>query len=208
MASEGIERIQEQVGGEVVDGTVGYFVRERAYNEVMSTEAGQPVFVLHDFCMVRVPGRSTAEKQLVRKTLPDGTEVSVSDYHQRRFPKAWDAFLRGEDLRPDGTLLEDCPAIPKERLPELKAAAVRTVEELAGLPDASVRRVGHDGYVLRQVAQEYLAENNEIAQLRARVAELESASTKRRGRPKKVTDDDHSADADGGREYDRAASAN
>lgn len=208
MANEGIERIQEQVGGEVVDGAVGYFVRERAYNQEMSTRADEPVFVLHDFCMIRVPGRSTVEKQLVRKVLPDGTEVSVSDYHQRRFPRAWDAFLRGEDLRPDGTLLEDCPAIPKERLPELKAAAVRTVEDLANLPDASVRRVGHDGFVLRQVAQDFLEEHNEVARLRERVAELEKLSAPKRSRAKKVTE--HGNDrtsTDGSGEHDRAAAA-
>jgi hypothetical protein len=194
---ETADRIQEQVGGETNDSVVGYFLRERVYSDELSAAAGEPVYIQQDFCLQRVPGRvGEPVKQLVRKVFPDGREIVVSEWHLRKYPRAWDAFLRGEDLRPAGMLLQDCPDIPKGRIAALKAAAIRTVEELAEIPDASLRRIGHDGMVLRDVAKRVIAERNNAANLADRVQELEQklkeaqngdgggTATRRRGRPR------------------------
>lgn len=196
--NETAERIQEQVGGETRDDVVGYFLRERVYSDELSAEAGEPVYIQQDFCLQRVPGRvGEPVKQLVRKIYPDGREVVVSEWHLKKYPRAWDAFLRGEDLRPDGMLLEDCSEIPKGRIAALKAAAIRTVEELASLPDASLRRIGHDGMVLRDVARGVVEARNSTQTLQARIAELEQkleaqtdgnseqSAPRRRGRPRR-----------------------
>ena len=164
--AQSLQRLQEQTGGEVVDGTVGTFTRMKEYSEQLSIEADEPTFVIHDYCIVRVPGKaSLSTRQLVRKEYPDGREVWVSRYHARRFPRAWDAFMQGEDLKPEGTALEDCPDIPKTRIPILKSLSIKTVEELAHLHDRSLQAIGMDARVLQMAAKKWLEENNEMKRL-------------------------------------------
>lgn len=182
---ESLQRIQEQSGGEIVDGTVGTFCRERVYSEKLSAEAGEPVYMVHDYCDIRVPGNVRGNhRELIRKIFPDGREVIANEFHLKKYGRAWDAFLRGEDLKPVGTLIEDCDAIPRARLAGLKAADIRTVEELAQLPDRSLQRIGPDGRALQRAAAQYLEENSEqakqaeeLALLREKVAELEARET-------------------------------
>ena len=212
--NQSLERLQEQSGGQIADGVVGTFVSEKQYNEVLSAEANEPIYVIHDYCNVRVPGNVNANhKALVRKRYPDGREVVVTDNYFTRFPRAWDAFLRGEDLRPVGTLIEDCAAIPRSRVPGLKAAEIRTVEELIHLPDASLRRVGLDARALQRAAAEWIEEQNKPADLMAEMermrAEIEALKApKRRHRKKEVVNDgdDQSDIAERG-EHDRSSAA-
>ncbi len=187
--ADSLERLQEQSGGQIVDQTVGCFCREKVYSEKLSADAGEPVYVTHDFCDIRVPGNAKGNhRELVRKTMPDGREIVVNEFHIKKYGRAWDAFLRGEDLRPEGTLLEECDAIPRERLAHLKSVDIRTVEELAHVPDRSLQRIGHDGRALQKAAQGYLAEHDagaraeeEVKQLKAELeamrAEMKGAST-------------------------------
>ncbi len=128
----------------------------------------------------------------------------MNEFHIKKYGKAWDAFLRGEDLKPEGILIEECPEIPRERLAGLKSADVRTVEELAGLPDRSLQRLGPDGRALQKAAQAYLESQSapekmakELDQLREKYAELEARLNndgnatpdrpKRRGRPRRTS---------------------
>lgn len=207
-AIESLERLQEQTGGQITDGVVGTFVRERVYNDMLSAGAGEPVYVLHDYCNIRVPGNARANhKALVRKIYPEqgaepAREVVVEDHWTTTFPRAWDAFLRGEDLRPPGTPIEDCAAIPRERVVGLKQAQIRTVEELINLPDASLRRVGHDARALQRAAREWLDEKAAPAQLAAKVAELEKQLAALKG-----AGDGHDQDAPAERRSKRGDSA-
>lgn len=173
--ADSLERLQEQSGGQIVDQTVGTFCREKVYSETLSAAAGEPVYVLHDFCDIRVPGNAKGNhRELVRKTLPDETEIVVNEFHMKKYGRAWDAFLRGEDLRPEGTLLEECEVIPKERLAHLKSVDIRTVEELAHVPDRSLQRIGHDGRALQRAAIGYLEEHDAGARAEAEVRDLKA----------------------------------
>ena len=214
---ESLQRMQEATGGEVRDGVVGKFESVPEYSETLSAAAGEVVNVIYDYCVIRVPGNANADqRQIVRKRFPDGREVLCGESYTRRFPRAWDAFLRGEDLRPAGTLLEECPAIPRARLPGLKAANIVTVEELIQLPDASLRRVGHDARALQHAAAVWLEDKHkpadmaaELSALKAELAAMKAA--KPRGRPRKAEvnqadGDDQDTAAECG-EFDRSSAA-
>ena len=82
--------------------------------------------------------------------------------------------MKGNDLKPEGCLLEDCPDIPKARIPVLKSLGIKTVEELANLHDRSLQNIGMDARVLQMAAKTFLEENNEAKRLADRVAELEA----------------------------------
>lgn len=178
-----LESIQQQSGGQVARGAVGTFERVKKYSEELSAQAGEKVDIFHDVCHIRVPGNKNADhKELVQKHYPDGRVILVGDHPIKRFPLAWDAFLRGEDLRPEGTMLSDCDAIPKERVLALKAAQIKTVEELAALPDRSLQRIGMDARALQKAAQKWLDEHDDQAkmaiefdELKAKVAAMEAA---------------------------------
>ncbi|MGR8921005.1 MAG: hypothetical protein ACU85V_15425 [Gammaproteobacteria bacterium] len=200
--TEEAARLQAQVGGEVVENTVGTFEHEEVYSETLSAAAGEPVTIGYDYCHERVPGNMRANNRaIVRKHFPDGRVVMVAEWFTRRYPMAWDAFLRGEDLAQRGTLLEDCPAVPKNRLMALKAAQIRTVEELIALPDASLPRIGHDGRALVKAAQQWVEENDGQARMAERLAELEAELAAMK---EKNADGD---DLDGGAERSRGARA-
>lgn len=182
-----LQRVQEQIGGQVVDQVIGTFERKQEYSDVLSAAVGKPVYIDHIYCKTRVPGNQHADHvELVEKhfpevkdddgkTLREETKVLVTDYPIRRFPLAWDAFLKGEDLRPDGTPLEDCEAVPKSRVAALKAASIKTVEELASIPDRALQRIGMDARALQKAAQDYLDEHDEQSRMKV---ELEQATAK------------------------------
>lgn len=193
--SEALERIQEQVGGQVVDQVVGTFYKEKVYLEAYSAKVDKPIHGHYTWCRVRVPGNVNADHvELVQKELPkvetdDGVVlrekdlITVTDGPIKRFPLAWDAFLRGEDLRPEGTPIEECEDIPKERIAALKASHIKTVEELSALPDRSLQRIGMDARALQRAAQKWLEANDEQAKMaeefkamKEKVAELEAAN--------------------------------
>lgn len=178
-----LQRVQEQIGGQVVDQVIGTFERKQEYSDVLSAAVGKPVYIDHIYCKTRVPGNQHADHvELVEKHFPkvedddgkllrDESKVLVTDYPIRRFPMAWDAFLKGEDLRPDGTPLEDCEAIPKSRVAALKAASIKTVEELASIPDRALQRIGMDARALQKAAADYLKENDEQSRMKAQLEE-------------------------------------
>lgn len=199
-AEDSLSRLQKQTGGEVHDGVIGTFARERVYQEAASADAGEPVYTYQDVCYITVPGNARANvKHIVREYRGglDAEPVVVDDIQMRRFPRAWEAFLKGEDLRPDGTPLEECSKLPPSRLAALRAVQIRTVEQLAELPDASLRTIGGDGRALRQIARDYMSEHGrqerlerEVEELKAKLAEVtndgdgNSDAPRRRGRPR------------------------
>jgi len=159
---QSVERLQAQIGGQVVENAVGVFHPDKLYLEEWSAREGRPVEIDCDYCVIRVAGRATEERQLVRKRMPDGREVVVSDYHIKRFGLAWDAYLRGESLAPKGTPLENCDAIPAVRIPALKQAQIHTVEELLEVPDGALARLGADARALHRAASEWMAERHSV----------------------------------------------
>lgn len=179
---ESLDRLQQQTGGEISDGTVGTFCVEKVYSEQLSIDAEEPVYIEHTFCDIRVPGNVKGNhRELIRKKFPDGRDIVVNEFHIKKYGRAWDAFLRGEDLRPEGTPLEECPDIPRERLAGLKTADIRTVEELAQLPDRSLQRIGPDGRALQKAAAGYIAEHDagsraieEVGELKEQVAKMQA----------------------------------
>ncbi len=183
---EALERQQEQSGGQVADQVVGTFSREKVYLEELSAQAGVPVHAFFDYCYIRVPGNANANhKELVQKHYPEVKNqqgevikkesiVMVTQSPLKKFPLAWDAFQRGEDLRPEGTMLEDCEAIPKERVAGLKAAHIRTVEELAALPDRSLQRIGMDARALQLAAQQYVTERDSTKKMQSELEETKA----------------------------------
>lgn len=129
-------------------------------------KAGRPIFKDVEYVEVRIAGD--------KNNIP---VFKVNDTHRGRWPEAYEAFKRGEEMSPTGTPLEQWPPLSRSKCMELKGAGVMTVEALAGLPDSAIHRIGMDARKLMAMAKAYIEEANEGAkfnELAAQNAELKA----------------------------------
>ena len=144
-----------------------------------SKKEGRPVFREVEMIALEIPANP--------KTRP---VYRVKDEHRAKYADAYKRFRAGLEARPDGTPLEEWPYLTKLRVAELKALQVYTVEQIAGLSDTQLQKVGSDGLEIQKRAKQFLqpegatvkelrAENRglaeEIAQLKGIVAQLQNA---------------------------------
>lgn len=123
-----------------------------------SEQEGRPVYENRDYIKIQFPGQ---DKQI--------TEREVKDEDKQRFPAEWRAYQTGKEQITQGIPLEDWPAVDPALRMTLKALAVRTVEQVAGMDDNACQNI-HGGLGLRRRAQLFLNEATE----RARAANMQA----------------------------------
>lgn len=147
----------------------------------MSTETGVfPVFYLD-----QVPDQAATE----REGCPKFREVEkvkvhiagdrhnvhvakVTDLHRNRWPREYEAFKAGQEVPLEGTPLQEWPLLSATRIKELQVQNIRTVEDIAGLKDASLPALGLDGRKLQQQAIAWLEQAKDAAHATQLAAEL------------------------------------
>jgi len=105
---------------------------------------GVPKYVDMDFITITIPGDNSVS-----------IHTPVTDFHQFRFPREYEAFKRGKDASVVGTPLDMWPALQPSQVAELKHQGIRTIEQLANLSD-SVSGSLRGFYALKNKAQQYL----------------------------------------------------
>lgn len=142
--------------------------RPRFYNDAiqnmeMSEKEGRPIYQDVEMVEVRIPG----DQQM--------TWVGkVEEKHKHRWPEQYAAFKRGEERAASGTPLEHWPnpTMTKSRVAEIKAHNILSVEELAGIPDSSLQKLGMGARELREQARYYISNANDGAANAAMSAEI------------------------------------
>src|SRR5690348_2123060 len=124
---------------------------EAVPDDAASAAQGRPIFRQEERVQFLMPGS------------PNQPVFRVTDEHRDRWPEAYAAFRRGEEMSPDGTPLEQWPILTRAQVLELKALNVFTVEQAAQLPDTAVQKIGRGGYALRDRAKAYLDEADALA---------------------------------------------
>jgi hypothetical protein len=144
-------------------------------------------------------GATTCEK--VARSFKDGAMKDIIE-------PAYKSWLKGQEEPTDGTPLSAWPGVNPAQADRLKALHLRTVEDVAGMNDADMNRVGMGALALRDKARAFVAakkdtaplaeamakKDAEIAELRAQLAEVTDTMDKlaaannmpRRGRPPKA----------------------
>lgn len=90
---------------------------------------------------------------------------------------AYERWKAGQDAPVNGTPLEAWPGLSKGQLASLKLLNILSVEDLAGVNDAALDRIGMGARALRDRAQKFIAAQTDgTAALAARLAALEEAS--------------------------------
>lgn len=138
-----------------------------------SEESGHPVY--RDIECVRITVAGDKQTEVIHP---------VRDGIKRRFPDEYRAWKAGQEAPLHGAPLKEWTPLPASRCAEFVQAGIRTVEELAKLPDHIAQR--HlDGAMWRSRAQAWLeqarsgsavlklaAENDRLKEEVARLAEM------------------------------------
>ena len=127
------------------DGVWPEFYSKAESNPRKSAQEGRPIFDEHEYVYIRIAGDK-------------GTVVSekVTDQHRARWPAEYAAWKNKTALASSGTPLEQWPPLSLAQLHELKAVNIRSVEDLAGLSDAGIQKLGMGGRKLVEMAKAYL----------------------------------------------------
>lgn len=166
------------------------FYTEAVEMKAESEKQGRPVYRDVPFIKVVVPG-----------DVNNIIERKASKEDEQKFPKAWARYKAQEADVMEGTPLEQWPQMSRSLVKEAKFFEIHTVEQLAGLSDINVSKMGMGYLELRNKAKAYLvaaagtagetaqaAENQRlkdmIADLQKQMSELSKPKV---GRPAKET---------------------
>jgi hypothetical protein len=117
-----------------------------------SEQAGRPIFEDIPYIRIHVPGDKTTV-----------IEEPVTEEHRARFADRWAKFERGLSQSPEGTPVEQWPLITTGQAYEFKAMNIFTVEQIAGMSDASAQKF-MGGYELRRKAEVFLKVSKDTAE--------------------------------------------
>lgn len=126
------------------DSTFPRFHVHPVEDPIASAAAGRPIFVQHERVQIIQPGN------------PNSPVLAVTDNERQRWPDQYAAFRKGEDVSVNGTPIEQWAFLPRNAVLELKAIDLHTIEQIAGLPDSAIHKIGMAGRNIRDMAKAYL----------------------------------------------------
>lgn len=156
------EDFESQQQRKMDEGLLVRFYVKPVQDQRASNEQGKPVFKDVEIIEIRVPG----QKSFVAHP------VNTNDI--KRFPRHWEAYKSrtGDTEYLEGTPLKEWPLVTRSQAEELSFANVKTVEQLAAMPDSNASSfMGMN--MLRAKAKEWLenaAEFKKAAELKAQLS--------------------------------------
>jgi len=151
-----------QFEGEEMGRVRPIFFMESVEDKAATAEAGRPIFKDVEMVRIQIPGDIKSEP--VQK---------VTDLHRHRWPDHYQAFTGAQEAAPIGTPLEQWGRLPGSRIEELKFFKIRTVEDLAGVPDGLLQNLGMGARELRAEAQAFLEVQQDGAAAQKYAVQLE-----------------------------------
>ena len=99
------------------------FYRDAVQNHAKTLAEGRPIFDDVDMIRIHTPGSRD-------------TVVSPAHFgYQQRFPRQWAQYKQGIEQTTSGTPLSAVPWLTGAQVAELAAVNIKSVEQLAGMPD-------------------------------------------------------------------------
>ncbi len=138
------------------------FSMEPRQDAEASTQEGRPIFKDVEYVEIAAPGDKS---NIIHKP--------VTDDLRRRFRAQYNDWKSGNVDAVTGTPLSEWPAVTRSTVEELAYFKVRTVEQLAGMTDANLQKLGHGYLVLREKARDLITKAKEDAPLLRMRAELQ-----------------------------------
>ena len=173
------------------------FYQRAVQNNFKTALEGRPIMEMADFILIEVPGNQTLT-----------IDTFAADSDKERFPVQWARYQNEKtDGDIEGTLLSDWPVLNTAVAAELKHFKFYTVEQVAQASDAQLNTLGmaagmspltlrdkakaflasaKDTALVQQQADELRKRDEELAAVKAQLAELASAMNKPKAAPKKA----------------------
>jgi len=154
----------DEAGPKDTRGTVARFGMHPKRNAAKSLEAGRPIFDDVPYVRIWIAGQK------------DEVHRPVTPQDKIDYPREWAAFEASKDqTAASGTPLGMLPGITASLCEEAAYFKVRTIEDLAGMPETNVGSLGMGWMQARQRARDYIEAAKgaaPIAQVRAENEEL------------------------------------
>jgi hypothetical protein len=141
-------------------------------NSLKTLEQGRPIFDEVEMVRVRFVGDSKSEF-VERASSSAGIDRQTKEEitYAQRYPEHYAVFKGQRAALKSGTRLEDLPGLSTSKAAELRALNILSVEDLAGLSDEGIKRLGMQGRALVERAKAWLGQTTEHAATAAMMAE-------------------------------------
>lgn len=157
------------------------FETKAVHMEHASKQQGRPIYEDREYVEIMVVGERGFSAY-----------EPVSDEHKQRWPEEYRAFKEGKESPLQGTPLAEWPTVTRSKVEELAFFHIRSVEDLAGVNDAQLQKLGMGARELREKARTFLevalkgtapldrlvsqnlAQKDEIARLTAELSDANS----------------------------------
>jgi hypothetical protein len=156
------------------DSTFPRFHMHPVEDPVASAAQGRPIYFQQERVQIIQPGN------------PNQPVMVVNDEYRQRWPQQYEAFRRGEEVSVDGTPIEQWSYLPRNAVLELKALQLHTIEQIAGIPDSALSKLGMAGRNIRDMAKAYLDDADAQAITSAALARAEKAEARLAGLEKQA----------------------
>lgn len=173
------------------------FYQRAIQNNFKTALEGRPIMEMADFILIEVPGNQTLS-----------IDTFAQEEDKKRFPIEWARYQNEKtDGDIEGTLLHDWPVLNAAVAAELKHFKFYTVEQIAQASDAQLNTIGmaagmspfalrdkakaflasaKDTALVQQQADELRKRDEELAAIKAQLAELAAIANKQKAKPKKA----------------------
>ncbi len=137
------------------------FFIDTVLDQMATEREGREIYKEEERVEIIMPGLSQLTKPVFK----------VTREYTDRWPDEYKAFKAGSEIALNGTPIEQWPILRRAQVLEMRAMGFRTVEDIAGMPDTAMQRIGMGGMRLRQLAQAYLDDEQAGAALARSTAE-------------------------------------
>ena len=157
------------------------FERRPVEDRAASSKEGHYVSKDVDFAIITRPGsRDTVEKEAIPWLAELATKArakSIPESWATGFKDSYNAWKKGEELPESGTPIKGWQMLGPSAQKDLIHAGIRTVEDLANLPDSEIGQIGTGAISFKQKAVAWLAAANDTGKAAAQIADLTAKVT-------------------------------
>lgn len=139
-----------------------------------SREAGRPIFEDREYVRITLPGDRLREHVAPANEMHYVSHAKRQMTYAERFATLYKAWKDSGEEVGSGTPLTAAPFLTPARIEELKHRKIRTVEQLAGLPDSIARTLGMNARDMVAQANAYLKAAEGTSEITRMQAEIDA----------------------------------
>ena len=124
-----------------------------------SRKAGREIYKDEDFVEIQIPGQ--------KNTIMNR---AVQGHDKIEYPIEWNAYEKNAGEAVVGSPIGHLPGMSPSKEMELKGLGIYTVEQLVGLSETGIQKVGHGARALIKTGEQYLGQSSEIDDVKAEMA--------------------------------------